>query len=209
MLWNKVPDLMKKLWTRIHVNEMYGSGVSKKFKDLIQFRKKYKWNIVREIAYGCSKFLSSILDKRNVKKITDIKTITRDKPFMEQVRQINQTSTGYELEHSKHVVQLLYDCSRVGIDLNQVWSEIEHKANSFPLQMLSFLKGSPEMYIETWGRISSEQLLIPITKRMDQITQTIQQILEEQTLIKHQINNVEAKVDAIYNCIVVKDNPKI
>lgn len=219
LLWSQVPEVMKQLWTRVQITEMSGSGLKKNFLDLKIFKEKLKWNVVREISSGCSKFLSNILQKELLQKVTDIKTIKKDKLFMQTVQQISRNTEGFELEHSKHVVQLLYDCNRVGIDLNQVWSEIETKASTFPLQMLSLLRGSPDMYIETWGRISSEQLILPIKSRMDEIQQTIQQLVndqkqmfEQQNQIKDQINNVElkignvesklnAKLDAILNCV--------
>ena len=199
---------MKHLWTKINVTEMSGSGLNKNFEDLKIFKEKIKWNIVRDISSSCSKFLSNFLQKEFLPKVTDIKTIKKDKLFMQTVQQISRNTEGFELEHSRHVVQLLYDCNRVGIDLNQVWSEIETKASTFPLQMLSLLRGSPDMYIETWGRISSEQLILPIKSRMDEIQQTIQQLLKDQNQIQNQINNVESKLDnveskldKILNCV--------
>ena len=133
-----------------------------------------------------------------------------DKQFMEQLKTIKTNFKTFQLSNSKDVVELLYDCNRIGIDLNQVWSELEANANSFPIEMLRVLQSGPQLYIETWGRITTQQILIPITQRIDYIQKQIEDILEQQNRILDQQNQfndelhqVHQKVDVIVKHIVV------
>jgi hypothetical protein len=209
LLWQKVPDLMKQLWSSIKREYFHATALKKQYEMLKSEVQKSKWIICCELA-KCAHKCVQICSPKITKPLTnkELMICMNNQTFLKKV---NDIDTNYRLTDSTHIIGLLHDCEKVGMDLNLVWKEIEKQGQLFPTTMLSILQKGPSFYMSTLETITIEKLMTPIQEllnrqnkliedlqqRVDHFQKDQEQIMKDQEITTMDVNEIKMDVNEI------------
>jgi hypothetical protein len=201
LFWEKVPHLMIQLWSYIKRNYFHASGLNNDFERLKVQVSETKWNIRCVLAKGAHKCLQTCLQKKS-KPLTkkELMICMTNQTFLKRV---NDIDSNYKLTESSHIVGLLHDCDKVGMDLNLVWQEIEKQGQLFPGSMLSVLQNGPLFLMSTLEAIAIEKLMTPIKELLNKQEKMIEDLQQQVEQIKADVNAGRQEMNEGFKAILL------